>query len=176
MKIILGFLLFVSFLIHAQDINKIVIDERTNKPMLIGLCDRTAFADTNFSWWFEPEYEFYEFDPAIVDTLKQIITNDISIIIVLGTWCSDSKREVPHFIRILDEVGFDFNYIEILCVNRKKTIDDFELSNLDIELVPTFIIYKDKIEVGRIIETPATTLEQDLIAILNPSKKHLKKD
>ena len=37
---------------------------------------------------------------------------------------------------------------------------------LGIQRVPTFIIYKNNIESGRIIETPKTSLEQDLVNIL----------
>jgi hypothetical protein len=41
-----------------------------------------------------------------------------------------------------------------------------EYDKLDIQRVPTFIIYKNNIEVGRIIENPVTSLEQDMINIL----------
>jgi len=109
---------------------------------LIGLCDRTVFADSSFSWWFEPEYEYYDFDQQVIDSLKQIVTDDIEIKLVLGTWCSDSKREVPHFMRILDEINFDTQRITMLSVGRDKLIEGFNISNLEIEFVPTFIFYK----------------------------------
>jgi hypothetical protein len=38
--------------------------------------------------------------------------------------------------------------------------------SLDIKRVPTFIIYKNNIETGRIIENPTTSLEQDMVNIL----------
>jgi len=142
MKKIFIILLFIVVCIQAQDINKIIIDEKTGKPMLIGLCDRTVFADSSFSWWFEPEYEYYDFDQQVIDSLKQIVTDDIEIKLVLGTWCSDSKREVPHFMRILDEINFDTQRITMLSVGRDKLIEGFNISNLEIEFVPTFIFYK----------------------------------
>jgi len=51
-------------------------------------------------------------------------------------------------------------------------VDDSKLSpvaeypGLDIQRVPTFIIYKNNVEAGRIIENPLTSLEQDILNIL----------
>ena len=39
--------------------------------------------------------------------------------------------------------------------------------DLDIELVPTFIFYRNGEELGRIVETPEDTLEKDLAEIVN---------
>ena len=41
-----------------------------------------------------------------------------------------------------------------------------EYDQLEIQRVPTFIIYKNNIEAGRIIENPVTSLEQDMVNIL----------
>jgi len=38
--------------------------------------------------------------------------------------------------------------------------------NWIIKRVPTFIFYKNNVEAGRIIENPATSLEQDIVNIL----------
>ena len=55
-----------------------------------------------------PEWlDIYEnFKPNLLqcDTLARI-KRDIHIEIFLGTWCFDSKREVPRFFRILDQTG-----------------------------------------------------------------------
>ena len=42
-----------------------------------------------------------------------------------------------------------------------------EYDRLGIERVPTFILYEKNIEAGRIIENPVTSLEQDMVNILN---------
>lgn len=167
MKKIIFFLLCVSIAVSAQQKNKIVADEKSNKPILIGLIDRTAFADSNFSWWYEPEYNNYELDSSIVDSLRNYLTDDVSIKIVFGTWCSDSRREVPRFLKLLDRLKFATNKLTLICVNRNKEADEINLQNLNIELVPTFIIYKKNEEIGRIIETPKTTLERDIKNILS---------
>jgi hypothetical protein len=94
-------LMLISVICSAQDKNKVIIDERSGKSMLLGICDRTAFADTNFSWWFDSEYQNYEFSTVTLDSIKCKLKN-ITITIVMGTWCSDSRREVPRFLRLVD--------------------------------------------------------------------------
>lgn len=163
-KLILFFLVF-SLTSNAQDKNKLIIEERSGKPMLIGICDRTAFVDTNFSWWFYSEYDNYEINLAASDSIKDNL-NDITINIVLGTWCSDSRREVPRFLKLIDSLKFDNEKVSIICVDRKKESPEGNVADLKIEFVPTFIICRGGKEIGRIIETPIKSLEQDLLEII----------
>lgn len=166
MRKILLVIVFFPLLIAAQDKNKLTVDERSGKPMLIGFCDRTAFADTNFAWWYNSEYDNYEVNTTDLDLIKGKL-NGISVKIILGTWCSDSRREVPRFIRILDELKFDESRLTLICVDRKKESPAGNIKELEIKLVPTFILYREGKEIGRIIETPQTTLECDLQKLLN---------
>ncbi len=151
--------------LRAQDRNKTVLDEETNKPMLIGPCTREAFSDTSFSGWFSSAYDEYEPDSL---TVKEIAYNfdSIKTIIVMGTWCSDSREQVPHFFKIMDEAGYPGNNISMFCVNREKTDSLGDVDSLDIELVPTFIFYRHSKEIGRITETPLQTMEEDIYGIL----------
>ena len=56
--------------------------------------------------------------------------------------------------------------LKMICVDRDKKAEGTEVGDLNIEFVPTFIIYKNDEEVGRIIEEPKVTLEEDLKQIL----------
>ncbi len=40
------------------------------------------------------------------------------------------------------------------------------IDELEIEMVPTFIIMNGNKEIGRIVESPVNTLEEDLVEIL----------
>ena len=165
MKKLFLLLMILSAVIYAQEKNKFVADEKSGKPMLIGICDRTAFADSNFSWWFNSEYDNYTPDSAEVLKLSKVI-NDIKITIVMGTWCSDSRREVPRFFKILDKAGYNTQNLTLICVDRNKTVPNGLVEKLDIKLVPTFICTKDDKEIGRIVETPKETLGKDLALIV----------
>lgn len=166
MKLFLTLSLFISSFISAQTINKMILDEKSGKQMIVGICDRTAFTDTNFAWWYESGYNNYEINQAEIDTIKNQLPGNLSIIIIMGTWCSDSRREVPRFLKILDEIEFDSNSVRMISVDRKKQSEEIDLKDLKLELVPTIIFFKDGSEIGRIVETPKTTLEGDLKKIL----------
>lgn len=163
-KILFLFLILVSFSFAQDGIT--VIDERTESPMLLGRHNRDAFADSAFSIWFNEEYEYYSLDESTLSSLKDGM-NDVKVTIVMGTWCSDSKREVPHFYKIVDSLNYNEENIDLICVDRSKVGIEDEVDGLNVELVPTFIFYRNGKEIGRIIETPEETLEKDLAKIVN---------
>jgi len=84
----------------------------------------------------------------------------------MGTWCPDSRREVPRFMRVLDTWQFPVESVTFIGVDNEKQSPVGEYVNLDIKRVPTFIIYKNNLEAGRIIENPVSSLEQDMVDIL----------
>lgn len=169
MKVIAA--LFFSIFILAtnafnQELNKTIFSERANSLILIGLCDRDAFTLPEFQTWFDENYEIYLPDDKVVKALSLINTKNISITIVMASWCSDSRREVPRLYRIFDEIRYPESQIIIINVNTEKLLPDEDISKFQIERVPTIIVYKDKKETGRIIETPVKSLEEDLFELL----------
>lgn len=168
MKYLLILIVFCG-VVTAQEKNYYsYFDDKSEKECLIGICDRTAFADSNYSIWFDTEYDEYIVDSEVLKPIEDKI-NDCEIKIVLATWCSDSRREVPRLFKILDVLNYPMSKLTIIAVNREKNGVDNETEGLNINLVPTFIIYKDNNEIGRIIETPVLSLEKDLASIFNPS-------
>ncbi len=166
--LVLVILCFATFLL-AQEKNKTTVDEKSNYPILIGICDKTAFSDTSFSWWFNFEYNNYLPDSIIVEQLKGI-EQDYRITLVIGTWCSDSKREIPRFYKILDMINYDQNKITLICVDRSKVSSVDGYSELGIKFVPTIIFYRNGSEIGRIIEAPVGKLEKDILEIIRKEK------
>lgn len=158
-------LIFVSISFGQENPNT-VIDEKTGKPILFGSLEKDDFQDDNYAWWFNSGYKFYTVDTLITNKLNAIDIDSLNITIVLGTWCSDSRREVPRFFKIIDEIQFPQEKIKLFGVNRKKESSNNEVSSLEIELVPTFIFYENEKEIGRIIETPEGSLESDMLKIL----------
>ncbi|MCD6564582.1 MAG: thioredoxin family protein [Bacteroidales bacterium] len=160
------FLLLLTVTGFSQNINKIEFSERVGNMILIGECNRDAFTMEPFMEWYDIEYEEYTPDQTIIEKLKKDINNVSRIKIVMGSWCSDSQREVPRFYRIMDEAGIPDEKVELISVNRDKMVPGIDISALKIERVPTFIFYDGIKEQGRIIETPVETLEEDLLRIL----------
>jgi len=90
----------------------------------------------------------------------------LNITIVMGTWCEDSQNHVPKLLKILNQVHFPENQIKIYCVNREKQITEPTLKSMNINYVPTILIFKETIEIGRIVENPIESLEKDLLEII----------
>ena len=162
---------FFLFLLLAsagltQEVNKVEYSERVGNMILIGECNRDAFTMGPFNEWYDLEYEEYTPDQSVIEKLKKDINNISRIKIVMGSWCSDSQREVPRFYRIMDDTGVSDEKVELICVNRDKVVSGMDISTLKIERVPTFIFYDGLKELGRIIETPAKTIEEDLLRII----------
>jgi len=159
--------------ILAQEYNTITVDEKTDKPMLIGYTTLEAFNDTSFSWWWNSAYNMYDVDSTAVEELK-VNLEDVDIKLVMGTWCSDSRTEVPHFYKILDEINYPEDKVTLINVNRDKQGLENEVVGLDINFVPTFIFYKYGEEMGRIIEMPYETLEKDMLELLTANVSGIK--
>lgn len=161
------FLLAAAFtiLLPAQDKNTIIRDEKKGEPMAIGFSTRELFSDTSFSRWFDPEYESYNVDSTTLQAIGKI-PDEIKITIVMGTWCSDSQTQIPRLYKILDYLQYPSDEVTLIAVDREKKGLEGEVTDLNIEFVPTIIFYEDDEEIGRIIEAPQETLEKDILSIL----------
>jgi len=138
---------------------------------LLGYIDPVQFLKAPHSEWFEKGYDLYQPDQEILKKLLQYGNENLSIKIVMGTWCPDSRREVPRFQKLLDLCNFPKDEVTYIGVDNTKNAPVGEYDNLGIERVPTFIFMINKIETGRIIENPSTSLEQDMLNILTRNDK-----
>ncbi|MEH6657511.1 thioredoxin family protein [Leeuwenhoekiella marinoflava] len=132
--------------------------------MLTGETERRELQTGTFGSWFNPRYEEYDINKDVVLQLKPLL-EDVDIIIFMGTWCGDSKRETPRFYKILDAAGKKHG-IELITVDRSKTTPEGLESGKDIKRVPTLIFSKNGEELGRIVEYPIESLEKDMLKIL----------
>lgn len=140
--------------------------------ILLGPVNIDGFAQEPFNEWFQPNYQEYMVDGSAIAELKTL-SKDMHVVTFMGTWCDDSKRETPAFLKILDTIGFKSKNHKIYAVNREKTTPDSAEKGLNITNVPTFIFYKDGKEINRIVEFPIESLEKDMINILKGnSYKH----
>jgi len=142
--------------------------EKAQPEIQVGKYERKALQQGDFGKHFLEQYQNYEPDIDVLNRLKNRIYN-YSITIVLGTWCSDSQEQVPMFFKILDNIDYNTNDVKIICIDRSKKAGDTDISDLNIERVPTFIFHKDNLEKGRIIEIPQETLEKDIQKIITDS-------
>jgi thiol-disulfide isomerase/thioredoxin len=132
---------------------------------LVGLADKNSFTQEPFIQWFENNYKTYHLDTIVAEKIKPLLKN-VKIKAVMGTWCGDSRRETPHFYKLLDAVDFDYKNLQMITVDRSKKSNNDEQVGLKIIRVPTFIFYKEGKEINRFVEYPRETLEKDFLYIL----------
>ena len=142
---------------------------------LLGEILRTDVARHLPDW----DEDYADYEPA--DTplgVLAAVDEPVEIICVLGTWCHDSQREVPRFWKILDEAANENLELTMFAVGRTSdTAADSVLTGLGFdenpratwgaEFVPTFVFLRGGREIGRIIETPEVSLEEDAAALLS---------
>ena len=108
----------------------------------------------------------YHPDPAAIATLQQV-EQPTEIVVFYGAWCTDSHREIPRFLEIIETINNQDITVTDYGVNRQKQDELGKVEIYGIELVPTFIVIRNGIELGRIIERPNKSLAEDLAAIMS---------
>lgn len=157
-------IIITTIQIYSQDY-KLIPDEINGEPLILGYCPVSAMNDSVFNNTWTEEYNDYQPDFETLDSLEGKL-DSINIKIVFRSTCSDSREQLPRLFKILNELNYNVNSITLIGVNREKKGLSNEAEGLDIEFVPTIIFYKDGNEIGRIVETPAESLEKDLLKIL----------
>lgn len=146
------------------------MDSDTQNPYLLGKIDKQGLSSEPYLSWFSKNYDSYKIDETALQTITPHLKN-YDITLFLGTWCVDSKREVPRFYKILEACNFPMDQLTVVAVSNTpelyKQSPQHEEEGLDILRVPTFIFYKDGKEINRIVERPVASLEKDIQNIIS---------
>lgn len=132
-----------------------------SSPVLTGILERARV---------EREVPGWVSDAAIdVEAAKKLaqVPPGATVKIVLGTWCGDSRREVPRLWKALDVAGDVPFSVEIIGVDPDMNEATFTLG---VRWVPTIMVLRDGEEVGRIVESAPTVIEKDLLSLLDGTK------
>lgn len=172
-------LLLLSFFIsigvisptQAQKFTEVSSPDGSKK--LLGTISKENLLNEPYKSWFIPQYENYFLESSKLSP-QNPKTKNIKVKVFMGTWCGDTKREVPRFIKISEAIGIETSAMELICVdndeNKYKQSPANEEKGLSIHRVPTFIFYENGSEIGRIVESPVISFEQDMINILNKNR------
>lgn len=110
--------------------------------------------------------QIYQPDPNAVHAFEKV-DQPVTLTVVLGTWCGDSKEYVPHLLKTLDlaaneKISVNFVALRRGFRDRPGFADEFAITR-----VPTVIVERHGEELGRFVETPTgESIEGDLAAIL----------
>jgi dipeptidyl aminopeptidase/acylaminoacyl peptidase len=153
-----------------------VVEKPDGSKVVLGNVTREDI-DSNIAGW-DAEYFDYKPDPAVLGELAGRL-DGVSFVVVLGTWCSDSHREVPRLWRVLDAIGLSPDETRTFAVEHANAspggaltqdLIDWSKNVRDyyhITAVESIIVYRGGVELGRIVEAPTKSIEADLLAILS---------
>ena len=92
------------------------LDEKSGKPMLVGIAVRADIMKDSYGKWYAQEYEDYEIDHDLVTASRDFL-DSTEVQVFLGTWWEDSRREVPRFFKILDEMGWSEYQLQMIMLD-----------------------------------------------------------
>ena len=112
----------------------------------------------------------YTPDITVLEMMKSYVQAGDRVEVYMGTWCPDSQREVPRFLRVRDDLRSQFG-VELpttfVALDRAKQKPEALIAGKNVEKVATFIYYRGDAELGRIVEkTQSPFFEDDLLALL----------
>lgn len=129
--------------------------------------ERKNILTDNKEW--QTVYMESEVDSDMIEAMSLKIGENLKIDVYFGFWCSDSKNNVPPFLKIIDRIErFNVNIpVNYYTVERKPTKETkYFVEEFKVERVPTFIFYRDNKEIGRIIENPKKSMIEDIMDII----------
>lgn len=163
-RIVLSFIFF-QLLILTPDFCSMAQDN-SDQPILMGRTSfRTLLVRPYFEWFRKP-YDDYVPNPSAMDVLRQKATG-ISFLVFGGTWCEDTQKLLPLFVKVTDLAGISRNNITLYFTDRDKHTPEGLENQYGVTRVPTFIMMKNGVEVGRITESVSQSVEADLADLLS---------
>ncbi|MBN2012895.1 thioredoxin family protein [candidate division KSB1 bacterium] len=119
---------------------------------------------------YQEEKQLYQPDENMIQQLQRL-DHTFDVLVFLGIWCPDSKREVPRFFSILDRLPASSWNVRLYGLDRRSQDTTDMREKYQVEFIPTFIIYQNEQEIGRIAERPMLSLEQDLLDICSSASQ-----
>lgn len=123
-----------------------------------------AILETPTFPWFAKNYPNA---PASKEDLEVIraVSDELEVLVFLGTWCGDSHDHVPPFLKLMDDAHLPSERVVLIGLDRAKTLGTVT-EQFKVERLPTFVFLANGSEIGRIVEKPTQSLVSDTIQIL----------
>lgn len=144
------FALLLSTFSFAQNQYEVMV-ERPNEKTFKGIISREVLlSDTSFHWYAE-NLKGYKPNASALEGLQKN-KDSIQLLTFMGTWCEDSHSVIPKLYSLLDASGFSQDRVTLIGVDRNKKTLSHLSEALNVTKVPTIIVLKNGVEVGRVIE------------------------
>lgn len=137
------------------------------EKVLVGEITRNELIAPPHDRWFNKRYDRYSPDEGALGRISESLQDIDSIRIILGSWCLDSRVEVPKLYKILDESHFSKERVRITAIEfSKKALENLKHTS-GVDAVPTIIFYKEGKELNRFVEYSQSSFEKDIDKIIS---------
>lgn len=120
--------------------------------------------------WFKELFNSYEPQAEVVQKLKERSITNYKILAFGGTWCSDTKKLLPKFYKTTHSAGLKPKNITLYFLDKELRSPSGIEKKYQVISIPTFIMFKDGKEIGRVVEKEFTTIEEDLLRIIESKR------
>jgi thiol-disulfide isomerase/thioredoxin len=142
------------------------VPDAEEKKYLLGFISKEQITkDPDFTWYAQNS-KYFKPKKEHIDIIREK-AYDFQVILFTGTWCHDSQQIIPKYFSLLEAAEFPEHRMVIVGMDRQKTVPGNLHRPLNIINVPTLIVLKDGVEVGRVVEYGNTGMvDADLTEII----------
>jgi len=132
---------------------------------------KTILGETTWpKWQAETGWEaadWYRLQPDKAASLKTLQNEaQADFLIFGGSWCKDTLQQLGMIMAILEQAEVPAERVRLFGVDRSKKEPSGAAAGYAVQRVPTLVILSGSGEMGRIVEYPKATWEDDMIRVL----------
>ena len=116
--------------------------------------------------WFATGFISFKPDSQSVAQINKARTKGMKITVIAGSWCEDTQKHLPSFMKVLHEAKWPQDAVSIYFLDRDKKSPEGYENTYGVSLVPTFILWDNDKELGRIVEYFSIGPEADLLMLM----------
>ncbi|MEQ3695962.1 MAG: thioredoxin family protein [Pseudomonadales bacterium] len=103
-------------------------------------------------------HQYKELEEIDLTSTEVDILREMKFIVLFGSWCHDSVREVPYFIRLMEAANIT-DY-QLVGVDYSKQDDAGLATSYQLKSTPTFVVLSaEGTEIGRFVESNPEAME-----------------
>lgn len=141
------------------------VPDSAEKKYLLGFLTKEQITkDTAFDWYAK-NLKYFKPKKEHIEIIKEK-AYDFQILLFTGTWCHDSQQVLPKYFSLLEAAEFPDHRMVIVAVDRQKIAPGNLHRPFNVINIPTLIVLKNGVEVGRIVEYGETGMVDAELAAL----------
>lgn len=118
--------------------------------------------DTLFAHYEKFNQAYHAYTPAKADIEKLSRLPELELAVYFGSWCHDSQREVPRWLKSLAMANNPKIKVSLIALDLSKTEPQGRAVAAGVKYTPTLVIRQNNVELGRIVEKSEGTLAEEI--------------